>query len=74
MIIWIGLDSVCICTNLVIDNILQRDAKLVIEVVEEFLVEDEGNTGYLLDMTLKYFSISCRHSKANSPLPQSACL
>ena len=39
--------------DLVVDHILQGNTKLVVEVVEELLVEDEGHSRDLLHMALR---------------------
>ena len=38
---------------LVVDDVLETDALGLVEVVEELLVEDEGDAGDLLDVTLR---------------------
>ena len=57
--------------NLVVYNIFQGNAKLIIEVVEELLVEDEGDAGDLLDVTLRLrvpvYKVDCDRDSQLAP-------
>jgi hypothetical protein len=41
------------CSYLVVDNVLQTDSLGIVEIVEELLVEDEGNSTDLLQRTFR---------------------
>ena len=51
--LFLGRHHKVVCLVLVVDDVFEGDALGLVQVVEELLVEDEGDAGDLLDVALR---------------------